>query len=273
VVVGSCIWDDGINRNLTSMYDAGTLGEFYLRWGVQSECLAATGGGCRAVEQCLGYKIEAYSGTCEPCTGTVAAFCEDGYRMQLDCSSIGLQCDPVAGCTDRSPAVACEWDTFTRVCTSDGRPQHCDGTTVATGPRCSELGLNCEDGHCVGTGEACQGSPFLALEGRIIFEGMACEGETLVACVAGRTQRLDCTTVHPEFACQSSEGYFFCGLGSECTPGDTATGPSSTVEQCEGTVVVVCNAGQVARVDCTELGFSGCDVDGACGCTPSLPAE
>jgi hypothetical protein len=221
---------------------------------------------------CLGYAVDAFTGTCEPCNGTVAVFCGDGYRVQIDCATVGLQCHPLTGCTESTMPIECMLATFTGACTSTGRPQYCDGTMVQTGPVCADLGAVCDAGRCVGDGEACDNSATRP-EGRTYFEGTACEGQTLVACVEGRLQRRDCTTVNPEFSCQSYGGEFFCGLGSECIPGNNPPGSFGTAERCEGTELIFCNAGRVERFDCTELGFTGCDVDAEFGCTPGILPE
>jgi hypothetical protein len=269
VVMGSCLQDDGINRNLSYVYDRPILTGAWSRFGEPVDCLATTGGGCQAVAECLGYVVEPYDGTCEPCVGDVASVCANGYRLQLDCARLGLQCDPVAWCVEEAPATACDENTFARVCTADGRPRYCNDEVVTTGPVCTDVGLACEDGWCVGTGEACQGTD-TEYEGGIHFEGTGCEGQSLIACVEGRTQRRDCKTVHPDFSCQSFGGEFFCGLASECVPGNIPPGTRGTAEQCEGTEVVFCNAGRIERVDCTELGFTGCNLDTDFGCTPGI---
>jgi hypothetical protein len=74
----------------------------------------------------------------------------------------------------------------------------------------------CADGRCVVSGEAClnQGT---ALDLDVWFEGTACEGTTLVACVSGRVQRRDCTTIDPRFSCQSAEGRFFFASAGDRT--------------------------------------------------------
>ena len=267
--MGSCLQDDGINRNLSNVYDRSVRAGLWSHLGDPVDCLATTGGGCQAVAECLGYIVEPYDGTCEPCVGEVASVCGNGYRLQLDCAMLGLQCDPVAWCVEEAPATTCDESTFTRACTADGRPQYCNDEVVTTGPVCAGLGLTCENGWCVGAGESCQNDE-MELEGGVYFEGTGCDGQYLVACVEGRTARRDCTTVHPDFSCQSAGDAFFCGLASECIPGNVPPGTHGTEEQCDGTEVVFCNAGRVERADCTELGFTGCNLDTDFGCTPGI---
>ena len=271
VVAGSCIPDAGINRDLSNMRDGIAANTLLSSEGVPVECLATTGSGCLAAQVCLGYSLELYDGTCERCDGSVAANCGNGYRVRLDCAAIGMQCDPLVGCTDDAPATECSPISFTPACLVGGMPQYCAETAVETGPACADLGLACDQGRCVGGGEACENSTY-GFEGRTYFEGTGCEGDTLVACVAGRIHRRDCTTVNPDFSCQSYGGEYFCGFASECIPAHRPPGAQGTPERCEGTEVIVCNAGRRDRVDCTELGFAGCDVENEYGCAPgTLP--
>jgi hypothetical protein len=76
--------------------------------------------------------------------------------------------------------------------------------------------------------------------------------------VAGRRQTVDCGLLHPGFSCQSAGGQFFCGLGAECAPAGLPPG-SGPAAICDGSAVVVCNAGRIERVDCLALGFIGCE--------------
>ena len=61
----------------------------------------------------------------------------------------------------------------------------------------------------------------------------------------------------------------FCGIADECVPAAPAEG-SGPDESCEGSTLVFCNAGRIERIDCIELGFEGCRVDGDLGCVPGL---
>ena len=160
---------------------------------------------------------------------------------------------------------------ITASCNSAGRPTYCDGEVVRTGPDCEQFGLDCAAGFCVGTGEACQQQND-DWQDRVYFEGLSCTGDVLEGCVQGQTHNRDCSNIGPGWSCQTVGDYHFCGLASECEPGNIEPGTRGTAERCEGTEVVFCNAGRIERMDCTELGFSGCDVDTAYGCVPMLSA-
>jgi hypothetical protein len=54
-----------------------------------------------------------------------------------------------------------------------------------------------------------------------------------------------------------------CLLGSECIPGKILDGIA-----CDGNLLRVCVAGRIEKVDCTQLGFTGCD-SFTRGCTPN----
>jgi len=49
----------------------------------------------------------------------------------------------------------------------------------------------------------------------------------------------------------------FCGLASECVPGNEPQGLTNHGNSCEGNTVVMCNAGRIDRVDCLSLGSRG----------------
>jgi hypothetical protein len=274
VLIASClpVTDDGVNRHLTYLYEPELFHPgMWTRFGMQAACLSTTGGGCQAVEACFGSTVTDYSGgTCEPCSGTVASICGNDLKATFDCGTLGLDCDPDYFCVDGEPPPACDEDTFVPACSADGRPQSCRGY-VLEGPVCADLGLVCGDGTCTGTGATCVG-----LEGstdqQVFFEGVSCSGSRLVACVEGHLAERDCAAIAPGFSCQHFEGHFFCGLASECVPGANPPGTHGTAERCEGTELVLCNAGRIERVDCTELGFTGCDVDtdSAFGCVPNF---
>jgi hypothetical protein len=99
------------------------------------------------------------------------------------------------------------------------------------------------------------------------FEGTGCDGNILLACVNGAAHGRDCAALGPGYGCRELSGQFFCGLGAECVPGD------GTDTSCEGTVVSFCREGLVDQRDCTQLGFTGCDIDSSIshyGCIPTL---
>jgi hypothetical protein len=283
VVVGSCIPDDGVDRDLADMWHVNLNHALsFQRSGLQAECLAASKGGCEAVKDCLGVDLKyGTQAGCQACEGSIATFCETTQQGLVlheteDCAAVGMVCDALAGCSE-APATACVSDTFQAACAPTGRPEACSnefaGDAILLQSECGKLGLTCTGGQCVGPGDACQ-SGAAGSEGELTLLGLGCAGTRLDACVGGHEQMVDCTEQGPGFSCQSFAGSFFCGLASECLPGDEAGSP--TGNRCEDMrTVVLCNAGRIDRVDCQSLGFSACSVDqahGQYGCIPTLAA-
>jgi hypothetical protein len=269
VVVASCIPDDGINRNLAYMWTQPGGPRVWHRFAYAAECLASFGQGCGAVEACLGWSIVESLGDCTPeCDGAVFSACEETWRFTVDCSKVGLGCDLDAMCSSE-PSESCEEGTFVRTCGDDGQPVFCNDGAVFRGPDCATHGLTCSAGYCAGTGADCQGE-YPDFQGGVYFDGSACDEDELTACVAGKIATRDCSSAGPGFGCQDVNGVQFCGLASECLPGEEpgASDQSGSPISCEGDTVVFCNAGRIDRVDCTSLGFTGCDVDASQGCTP-----
>ena len=92
------------------------------------------------------------------------------------------------------------------------------------------------------------------------------------ACTGGREHEVDCTRLGAGYGCRELDGAYFCGLGSECVPGETTHGVSGSGAFCEGTTVVFCKEGLWERMDCQDLGFEGCsEAPGSLrGCTPNF---
>jgi hypothetical protein len=265
-VIGACFPDDGVNRNLSHLWSDGE--RLWQRFARAADCIAAAGGGCEALHTCIGWTLTPdTSGSCASCDGEVATRCGDGMRLTIDCARLGLKCDALAVCSE-APAAACDRATFETRCSSDGTPEYCDDGVVFRGAECKALGLECAGGDCVGTGDACTTSAGLS-EDDMNWDGRACvDASTLKACVGGRTEERDCSAVGPGFTCQTFGQAFFCGLGSECLPGELpGMDQRGTAETCDDGAVVFCNAGRLERVACTDLGFKACDAS-ARGCVP-----
>lgn len=272
VVMGSCFHDDGVARNAAHLWlEHLRTPSAVARFGEQLDCFANAACGCGAVEHCVsgGYALEPT--VCpKGCDGDIFTGCGDGLQMTLDCSRFGLSCDPEAGCVAEAP-VACEFSAPPS-CTAQGEVQFCSGGFLRKTP-CQSLGFSCMAGKCVGEGAACTANA-PTLDDSVTPVGTGCAGDMLQACLGGQTTTVDCATQGPGFSCQSFAGSFFCGLAAECTPsGNYAEAEAST---CDGTVLTFCNAGRLEHLDCTTLGFTGCDIDrtvGHYGCTPILDVE
>ena len=163
-----------------------------------------------------------------------------------------------------APPVACD-GTEPPTCTGQGEVLACDRGVLRKTP-CQAQGFICTDGKCTGDGASCVGgSP------AEVPLGMSCSGNTLQACVGGRTASIDCATQGPDFSCQSFNGSFFCGLGAECVPANDYSSPEPAT--CTGTTLNFCNAGRLEHLECTALGFTGCEIDVKLdhyGCTPGV---
>jgi hypothetical protein len=199
------------------------------------------------------------------CEGDLPA----GYRYRIDCGKVGLNCDSSAGCVDRAP-VACDSGTTPPSCNALGEGEFCDNGFIQHTPVCADLGLDCVAGECVGRGAACtnldSGQP-----GDLWFEGVSCAGDTLEACVNGQLSNVDCTTRGPGFTCQTVGTTSFCGLAADCAPAGQYSHSESDPASCDGSTLTFCNAGRLEHIDCTALGFSGCEIDtsvGHYGCIP-----
>jgi hypothetical protein len=149
----------------------------------------------------------------------------------------------------------------------------CDDQVLVRGPDCALAGLACLDGVCVGSGESCT-QPNDTYRDGFDYGGIACDGDTLTACVGGALEAVDCTRFGEGYSCQSIEDGYFCGLGSECRPGEFEIGTSGTLETCDGTSVVYCDEGRLESLDCTSLGFTGCEVQNYhASCVPKPLSE
>lgn len=272
VVVGSCMPDDGVARNAGHIWNE-HLGAplFHHRLGAQLDCLANGACGCTAIEECLGIKraLAPAAGCAAQCAGDVLSGCEDEQQFVLDCGSLGQSCDESLNCVSE-PAQACE-GSEAPTCSAEGEVRYCSRGIWRTTP-CQSVGFSCLNGECVGEGAACDASPDAS---EVELTGMACSGDTLQACLGGRATTVDCTKQGPGFSCQSVSGTFFCGLAAECAP-PTPSGAAMPPASCDGNVLTFCSAGRIERLDCTTLGFTGCEIDTSAsryGCVPGAALQ
>jgi len=221
--------------------------------------------GCAGVVECMGFSDLQVSDSCGTCDGNVAILCEDA-QARRDCAKYGGTCSD--GHCIPLGAAACDEASFENQCDPRGRPLHCNDT-VQVGPECAFFGLECKkegsDASCVGKGEACSMPEPESPSFDVHYAGQACNGASLSACVRGHLADLDCSLVGSGFSCQTHEGAFFCGTASECDP-------ATYEKSCDGANVIFCNAGKIARVDCTALGLAACFDDPLFGCESAVPA-
>ncbi|MEI9941418.1 MAG: hypothetical protein WDO69_29720 [Pseudomonadota bacterium] len=273
-VIGSCMPDDGVARSAAHLWlEHLAAPRLYFRLGEQLECLANASCGCAAVEHCLGWVYRVPPAVCPSgCQGQVFTGCGDGAQITMDCSRFGLSCDRAADCVAEA-AVACD-GSEAPTCTAQGEALFCDDGFMQKTP-CQALGFSCVAGKCVGNGTDCTDSDSTSGElEQVLPIGTACTGGKLSACLGGKTTSVDCATQGPGFSCQSFNGAFFCGLAAECVPAGNYSSPEPAT--CDGTTLGFCNAGRLEHLDCTTLGFSGCEIDTSqtrYGCIPGALAQ
>jgi hypothetical protein len=264
IIAGCSLTDDGTPRTVAELWNAHREQQNWFNLTVtQARCLANARCGCEAMEHCLGFRMEsgAEPGCQLSCNGDVFRGCgapvdlADGYAVDIDCSRVGQHCLATAGCVEDVGAICSETDPPT--CGANG-PLFCSNGVMRTGPDCTALGLVCVDGNCQGTGDACPSNGFVDPES-VELEDVSCQGGTLGACVNGKRASFPCAEQGPGFDCQSVDGLAFCGLASECLPGDLNHYPTLSLATCDGTRLSFCNAGRLDTIDCTELGFAGCE--------------
>jgi hypothetical protein len=260
-VIGSCLGGAGVNQSLARLWYALESPQLDSRFATRAKCLATAGGGCNAAAECLGWEVgeatEFCAGTCQE---NRFSGCLAGRQISVRCAELGWRCDETSICVSRPPQV-CGDEEKLPACDERGLPLTCDAARIAYGPDCPALGLECSAGTCAGLEGECQ-SPAADLEGRVRYHGMVCIGASLSACVGNRLHQLDCSSIAAPFKCQGVAGSVFCGSGSECLPAELP-GQDEAGERisCDGSSLVVCNAGRRELVDCTELGFAECDAE------------
>jgi hypothetical protein len=265
IFVGSCIPDDGIGQWLAEFHTEKSDDPLQNYPVENVSCFKDKANGCQAVQDCLGATFEPAAAACAPmCNGNVFTVCADGVKITADCAKFGGTCSTTEqNCVIEPLGPTCDSSTFMDGC-QNGAPLVCTDRETK-GPDCAKYGLTCGEGGlggvaCIGSGPMCnvQGTSSLSIN---FDEGIACNGAKLRACVNGFEHELDCATLGTGFTCQTGASGSFCGLAAECEPGADAT--------CEGNSVVVCNAGKIEKVDCTTLGFTGCNAMFGT-CSPSI---
>jgi hypothetical protein len=276
--IATCISDDGVNRTLQQLYLERTKNTYRSRAVI--ECLASKTNGCEAMRDCLGISYSADGGCGDAsCTDNVYNECSgSSFRLCVDCSKTARTCTarPSTYCVGPGE-TECDVSTTTGVC--DGNtPVACVEGLLLRGSDCAAYGAVCavlytrqEGGSmtgCKGAGGACVGtSNDDAITAR--WEGDHCENGKLVGCLANGLSTLDCAESAAGFTCfdapdANAGSRAYCGTAAECSPESPWAKVAAT---CEGTSVVMCNGGKIDKVDCTTLGFTGCN---AGLCTPGF---
>ena len=277
VVFASCVPDDGPSSFMRNYYFQSTEPDYLPIEADMIRCLANTGGGCDAVETCMGITIDDGGPCSESCDGNTFTVCDDELRFRIDCGLYGATCDADEGCLLGPLGEECDYDTFEASC-EDGRPSYCSGGTVSLGVPCDELGLSCvlddsfgSDAYCIGGEGTCDGES-QSSNGYELRVGTCVSDEQLQVCANDGLHTVTCSDFHPSLSCQTTSDGSFCARGNACDTYCDRSNPdcdndpfASREVTCEGTEVVLCDMGEIVRIDCADLGFTGCSRFGCTG--------
>lgn len=269
VLFGSCVPDDGVSRFIADvLYERRRADTFRGALRETVGCLAARDDACDGVEACTGMRVDLQGPCARGCEGDVYLACDDELRLQIDCTQLGFVCRDPRDCVPAGPPpMPCDLEDGSGVCLGD-TPAVCRDGQFRLGVECGSYGLSCRDlgrgaAVCNGRDGACEPSSY----GPYAFDylqGVGClDDSTLEVCIGEGAHHQDCGALGEGFRCFAPEdGPAYCGVGDACNP--------AVVEpaRCEGDELVVCLAGQVARVDCTAVGFERCEAGqrwAACG--------
>lgn len=250
----SCVGDDGYATTQDEMRRI--VGGWVIPESM-TQCLATVTGGCDAAWACAGFSRAEPGDVVGTCVGDIAVLGSEG-GTRIDCTKWGASC--VSGSCQGGDWDTCDSSTTPDTC-EDGRPVTCE-KKLLTGPKCSDYNLGCGDvgppngspdryTGCKGQGAACVSEARYGID--LGYSGQACNGAQLAACVNGAQALLDCSCLGKGFSCQSTGSASFCGRAAECDP--------ETFESyCDGGDVVMCNAGKLQHLACTDFGFAQCTV-------------
>lgn len=220
-------------------------------------CMAAARGSCAMARACVGQQIQS-STTCSPgaktCNGDQLSECigtlGNALELLTDCTASDE--GPVQNhCLMSGSAAACGIGPCTTETCQGTVGVRCQGP-FAQGFDCATDGYTCvmvSRSECGGTGPACTAGP------------PSVDGNSIVGCTYGFEHRVDCGAAVPGGTVQpSATGTgLYCGLGTACAPGASPPGGG-----CNGNNLTVCAFGQVTTIDCTALGYTGCDGGNRC---------
>jgi hypothetical protein len=230
----------------------------------QVNCLAAAGHDCNAARRCLngGMTPAPCTGTTNSCMGDNLMTCSDragtgGTKgtAQFDCSAVGLSCVANGGQIDCAAgscanlAYGCDGTAL----------QYCDSKLLHRFD-CAEFGAMCVTtgvAHCRGTGPACTQPTVNPFDPPRI----RCDGSVLVTCNDGQEARFDCGRIGLGCYANADGNTFACAQGNQCQP-------RAFSATCAVNHLSYCNDGLNASIDCTSLGFSGCDPSDGGKCRP-----
>ena len=231
----------------------------------QLQCLAGAGLDCNAALDCVSTPSPTPCDTpTYACDGDTVTLCDDfaGARVvREDCAAEGLHCIDM-GEETHCGLGTCDPKSFTPACAGNAVTSCMPVTSWdhnSLGGLVSALDCTTNDSscavingvaQCVGNGPAC--AP--AMEG-----GQRCDGDTLVSCDAsGHEVRTDCAamSLHCVPLGPNPAGFLYaCGK----KPGLVTCEENDTFMQCDGSSLQYCDDDGNQKLDCKQLGYSGCD--------------
>ncbi len=156
-----------------------------------------------------------------------------------------------------------------------GAVETCFGLVVTQDPTCQpgcdgDSAITCRTNfrstlNCARFGATCVAGACVDPPGSVTPDGaLTCEDSVTPTCLDGATWHVCGASV----ACDSRLSGSTCSggqciLGTACSPGKFLDGLA-----CAGKALRVCVAGRIEQVDCTALGFTGCDPFTR-GCSPN----
>jgi hypothetical protein len=219
-------------------------------------------GVCARMSACLGTSAETFGGNCEAFWDALQVAALGGlgtedrvFVTKMDCITDAADCTAMKACFQATPAQAavCSGAIQGPAC-SDDVLVDCGATRGATD--CAAAGQ-----HCI----AGASPPNCGIEACDASTAPSCDGDLLVACAAGALQSTNCTRFLSASCASSSSGSATCttqvgdacgvvGGTAQCVGSGAPCDATTFQTVCDGTAVVGCSGGKIARVDCAELG-------------------
>jgi hypothetical protein len=204
------------------------------------------GPACANVGLALGDGSKCPSTTPDVCSGDSLVTCRWGFKVTIDCGSVGMTCVPAGanpGCGFGRCIASQEGATY---CVGPDHLVECRGGRYVDLLNCQTLGGACGGApgaaRCQGAGApGCTGAP-------------TCIGTSIDVCLAGQRGSADCAALYnPSFACLLGDG------GVPICSGGAACDPAGFADACMGmSSLAFCNAGAIGHFSCRAGGYRGC---------------
>jgi hypothetical protein len=237
---------------------------------------------CALLSSCNGLGLGRFGAYCELVTALQAVPAQDlETDVQLEvsllpCVQAAKSCADLKACSAATPAQAavCGGKTDNSTKCAGAVAVTCSSTPTAA--NCGAAGLVCGQGTIASCGTApctaasmqpqCNGDSLVQCDPAAnVLQSTNCKYNTITNCTPGTQGQHMCVT-HASDTCGMVAGQAKCvGTGAAC---DEATTPT----RCDGTSIVSCTGGSLARFDCSSYGLPlTCKPasDGSVGCVGS----